>query len=240
MFLQGLHQADYRLLNHALTEVHLKRGAVLGGTLDQPDFAYFPIDAVVSLVGTTTDGLGVEIGMVGREGCLALPSLFGRPVTAYQKMVQSAGMTCRLPGQVLRDATQASRTLREHLLRYGSVRVMQLAQSAICHRFHRLEQRLCRWLLSVHDRLERNEIQVTHESLAHLLGGRRPTLNTTIKALRHVGVVEYRRGSVVIKDRKRLESCSCECYRVIASEIREFLGRTVISLTDRCPGPRLH
>lgn len=225
LILQGLPEADHRLLSHGMTEVPLKRDMVIGGGLNGGgDFAYFPINAVISLVGTTAEGLGVEIGMVGREGCLTLPSLFGRPVTTYQKVVQIAGMACRIPEKALADAIEDSRTLREHLLRYGSVRIVQFAQSAICHRFHTLEQRLCRWLLAVHDRIEGSEIQVTHEDLAHLLGGRRPTLNTTINALRQEGTVEYRRGSVVIKDRERLECCSCECYRVIASEIREFLS----------------
>lgn len=205
-----------------MESVTLERGAVLGMTYEPVEYAYFPKEAVMSLVGTTLDGLGVEIGMVGREGYLGLPILFGKPVHMYQTIVEFPGTAYRVPGAILRDALHESRSLREHLLRHSSVRFAQLSQSAVCHRFHPLEQRLCRWLLSVHDRLRTNEIRLTHELLADLIGGRRPTINTIMNELKKSGVVEYRRGSLVILDRKALERLSCECYRVIAQEIREL------------------
>lgn len=222
LILRALQQPDYQLLRPSMEAVTLKRGMILGMTHEPMDYAYFPEDAVISLVGTTADGLGVEIGMVGQEGYLGLPFLLGKPIHIYQSTVQHPGMVWRVPGTVLQDALHVSRSLREQLLRYTHVRFVQLAQTAVCHRFHSLEQRLCRWLLSVQDRLRSSEISLTQEWLGQLIGGRRPTISTTTNDLRKSGVVELRRGSLVILDRKALERLSCECYRIIAQEIREL------------------
>jgi CRP-like cAMP-binding protein len=202
--------------------VTLKRGMVLGMRHEPMDYAYFPVDAIISLVGGTIDGLGVEVGMVGQEGYVGLPILFGKPIHIYQSTVQHPGMLWRVPGTVLQDALHVSRSLREQLLRYTTVRFVQLAQTAVCHRFHPLEQRLCRWLLSVQDRLRSSEISLTHEWLGQLIGGRRPTISTITNDLRKSGVIELRRGSLVILDRTALEQLSCECYRIIAQEVREL------------------
>ncbi len=202
--------------------VSLKRGAVLGAVHEPLDYAYFPTEAVISLIGTTAEGLGVEIGMVGREGYLGLPILFGKPIHIYQSVVQHAGAAWQIPGPVLRNALHASRSLREHLLRYTSVRFVQLAQTAVCHRFHSLEQRLCRWLLSINDRVRSDEIRLTHESLAQLIGGRRPTINTITNGLKKTGALHYRRGSMAILDRTALQRRSCECYGIIAQEILDL------------------
>jgi CRP-like cAMP-binding protein len=202
--------------------VMLKRGTVVGTAHAPLDYAYFPVDTIISLVGTTLDGFGVEVGMVGHEGCLGLPILFGKPIHLYQAIVQFPGTAWRVPGPALLDALHDSRSLRGYLLRYSGIRFVQLAQAAVCHRFHSLEQRLCRWLLSVHDRLGADELRVTHESLVDLIGGRRPTINTITNGLKKVGAVEYRRGSLIIRNRKQLESLSCECYRLITQEIRDL------------------
>jgi CRP-like cAMP-binding protein len=218
--LRSLSQTDFGLLNSTMESVALKRGMVVGMTHEPFDYAYFPIDAVISLAGTTLDGLSVEIGMVGHEGYLGLPILFGKRIHLYQATVQHHGSALRVPGGVLEEALHASRTLYEQLLRYSTVRFVQLAQTAVCHRFHSLEQRLCRWLLSMHDRVRDHEIRLTHEGLAHLIGGRRPTINTITNELKKSGIVEYRRGSLVIRDRTGLERLTCECYRIIAQAIR--------------------
>ena len=209
-------------MHPSLEAATLPLGMAVGIAHQDFDYAYFPEDAVISLIGTTSDGLGVEIGMVGREGYFGLPLVFGKPMHMYQATVRHPGTAWRIPGGVLNEALHASRSFREHLLRYTSVRFAQLAQTAVCHRFHTLEQRVCRWLLGMHDRVRRGEIHLTHEWLAHLVGGRRPTINTITSRLRKAGVVEYRRGSLAVLDRKGLERRSCECYPVIAQELREF------------------
>ena len=141
-----------------MESVALKRGMIVGMAHQPFDYAYFLVEAVISLAGTTLDGLSVEIGMVGHEGYLGLPILFDKPIHLYQATVQHHGLAWRIPGGALQDALHASRSLREQLLRYTNVRFVQLAQTAVCHRFHSLEQRLCRWLLSMHDRVRANEI----------------------------------------------------------------------------------
>lgn len=199
--------------------VRLEQGLVIGVAHEPMDHAYFPVDAVISLVGMTLDGLGVEIGMVGRESYLGLPIVFGKPIHIYQSLVQHPGSVWRVPGTVLRTALHESPSLREHLLWHTNIRFIQLAQTSVCHRFHSLEQRLCRWLLSMQDRVYSNELHLTHEWLAQFIGGRRPTINTITNELKKAGVIQYRRGSLVILDRKALERLSCECYRLIAQEL---------------------
>jgi CRP-like cAMP-binding protein len=205
-----------------MESVALSRGMVVGMTHEPFDYAYFPVEAIISLAGATLDGLSVEIGMVGHEGYLGLPILFGKPIHLYQATVQHHGSALRIPAGVLQEALHASHSLREQLLRYSSVRFVQLAQTAVCHRFHSLEQRLCRWLLSMHDRVRSDEIQLTHEALAQLIGGRRPTINMITNGLKKAGIVEYRRGSLVILDRIAMERLACECYRIMAQAIRDL------------------
>lgn len=204
-----------------MESIRLAQGWVIGVANEPMDYAYFPVDAVISLVGTTLDGLSVEIGMVGRESYLGLPVVFGKPIHLYQSLVQHPGSAWRVPGAVLREALHESRSFRDHLLRHTHLRFLQLAQTSVCHRFHHLEQRLCRWLLSMQDRMNSNELHLTHERLAQLIGGRRPTVNTMTTELKRAGVIEYRRASLVIRDRKALERLSCECYRVIAQELAQ-------------------
>jgi CRP-like cAMP-binding protein len=123
-----------------MESVALKRGTIVGIANEPFDYAYFPLESVISLAGITLDGLTVEIAMVGHEGYLGLPILFGKPVHLYQATVQHHGLAWRIPGGALQEALQSSRSLREHLLRYTSVRFTQLAQTAVCHRFHTIEQ----------------------------------------------------------------------------------------------------
>lgn len=202
----------------------LRRGLVICGMKTRLDYAYFPTEAVVSLVGETEDGLTVEIGMVGREGFVGLSLLFGRPVQLYRAVVQHQGDAWRVPTQALKQALQERPSLRDELLIYSQFRSAQFAQAAICHRFHSLRQRLSRWLLSLHDRVESRRFPLTHEVMAEMLGGRRPSVGTIVNGLEKEGLIEYQRGSLTILDRGRLERMACECYRVLRQEIQDFVG----------------
>lgn len=217
--MQSLSQPDYELLRRSMEPLSLTRGTVLGNLHDPVAHAYFPVEAVISLMGATLDGFGVEIGMVGREGYLGLPILLGKPVHMYRSIVQHTGAAWRISAAALQDSLEKRAVLRDRLLEYTSVRFVQFAQTAICHRFHSLEQRLCRWLLSIQDRVGFVEIHVTHEDLAELIGGRRPTINTITNALKKARVLEYRRGSLIILDRQDLERRACECYNIVAHEL---------------------
>ncbi len=197
----------------------LKRSMVICGMKTELEYAYFPTDAVLSLVGGTADGLGVEIGMVGREGFVGLSMLFGRPIHLYRAMVQHQGHAWRLPAQSLKQAVQERSALRAELLKYAQVRFAQFAQAAICHRFHSLQQRLCRWLLSLQDRVDSRRFPRTHELMAERIGGRRPTVGTIVGGLERAGLIEYQRGSLTLVDPAGLERMACECYRILRQEI---------------------
>lgn len=212
--------ADYGLLRPALEPAVLKSGTVLNGDHRTAKFVYFPIEAVISLVGSTADGLGVEIGMVGREGYIGLSVLLGHPLPLYQAVVLHGGAARRLPAHVLAQAMHEHPSLREDLLKYSPIRFAQFAQSAICHRFHTLEQRFCRWLLSLHDRVSGTRLPLTHEMISHAIGGRRPTVGTIANNLEKAGFIANRRGSLTIVNRRGLEHRACECYHVVRHEIR--------------------
>jgi CRP-like cAMP-binding protein len=213
------------MLHRSLEPVTLHRGQVLCGINTELKFIYFPTESVVSLVGATADGLGVEIGMVGREGYIGLSLILGRPVRLYQAVVQHEGVALRVPASVLLKAMRDRPTLREELLTYSLIRFAQFAQSAICHRFHTLEQRLCRWLLSLHDRVRSPRLPLTHEFISDLIGGRRPTVGTIANQLEKEGLIAYQRGSLTILNRRGLEQRTCECYHVVRQELRDVLGR---------------
>lgn len=202
----------------------LKRGQVLCGMNTELKHMYFPTESVISLVGATADGLGVEIGMVGREGYIGLSLLFGRPVQLYQAVVQHDGHAWRLPAHHLTHALKDHPFLREELLKYSLIRFAQFAQSAICHRFHSLEQRLCRWLLSVQDRVRSPRLPVTHEFISNMIGGRRPTVGTIANGLEQASLIAYRRGSLTILNRKGLEQRACECYRIVRQEMHDLFA----------------
>ena len=225
LILRSLAPSEFRLLRPYLESLEMTQGMILGMPQAPLESVYFPVDAVISLAGATPDGLSVEVGMVGREGYLGLPLMFGKTTHLYQATVQHSGTAWRVSTIRLRDALNASPTLRERLLRYTTVRFVQLAQTAVCHRFHSLEQRLCRWLLSMQDRIGTGAIRLTHESLAQLIGGRRPTINTITARLKKSRILDSRRGSFAILDRARLEERACECYAVIAQEIAQSLPR---------------
>ena len=213
-----------------MESVALKRGMVLGMAHEPVDYAYFPIDAVFSLTGTTLDGLSVEVGMVGYEGYLGLPILFGKPDPPLSGDGPTSWLSLAYSRRSVAKRIAYQQFPTETMLRYASFRFVQLAQSAVCHRFHSLEQRLSRWLLSMHDRVRaETEIHLTHEGLAQLIGCRRPTINMIMNGLKKAGTVDSRRGSMVILDRKALEKRACECYVIIAQSIRDLLKSSRVS-----------
>lgn len=219
--LGSLGQTDRRLLCASMELVSLARGTILETTHEPTAYAYFPVQAVLSLFGTIGDGCKVEIGMIGQEGYLGMPIFSGQAVYRGHAMVQHAGTAWRMPAHLLDQAFHVSEPLRRRLLTYAAVCVSQFTQTAVCHRFHSLEQRLCRWLLAMHDRSGISEIRLTHEELAQAIGGRRPTINAITNNLKRAGAVASRRGSAIILQRQELERRTCECYGILARHIRE-------------------
>ncbi|MGQ0810395.1 MAG: Crp/Fnr family transcriptional regulator [Nitrospiraceae bacterium] len=220
--LASLSAEEYRHVKRHLELVQLKKGSVLHQAGDRIYWVHFPTTALISLLGSTSSGLSVEVGMVGWEGCVGLPVLFGKAIHQHQGVVQLHGEALRASVDVL--TSEKFPGLNQAVLRYTYLRVMQLAQSAICLRFHSVKERFCRWLLTARDRAQSDELQFTQEFLSWMIGARRPVVATLANNLQKKGLIRYHRGEITIRNRRGLEQATCECYELMRKELEAFLG----------------
>jgi len=198
--------------------VELPLGQVLyesGGVLE---YVYFPTSAIVSILYVLENGSTAEIAVVGNEGIVGISLFIGGESTCSRAVVQSAGNGFRLPEKILNDEFYRSGPVLQLLLRYSQALITQMAQTAICNRHHTLSQQLCRWLLLSLDRLDGNELVITQELIANMLGVRRETVTESAHKLQNDGVIKYVRGRITVLDRPGLEQRSCECYAVVKRE----------------------
>jgi CRP-like cAMP-binding protein len=209
-------------LQRQLEPVRLPRGRVLYEVGDPMQHAYFPLNGMVSLLATTRHGQSVEVAMVGNEGVVGLPIVFRATTAPYRVMVQIASDAVRIRSETLATEFRRSLEFQDALLRYTHSLVGQISQSAVCHRFHSVLQRLSRWLLIAHDRADSDTIELTQEFIAHMLGIPRTGVTAAAVALQDAGLIRYRHGRITIVNRKRLEAESCECYKIVRDEIGEF------------------
>jgi CRP-like cAMP-binding protein len=177
---------------------------------------YFPLDCVLVLVSSVASGATVEVGVTGREGMAGAPVLLGAKKSDSQILVLLDGKALRLPATVLRKEAKRSATMREVLLSYTRALLAQCSQLAACHRYHTPPARLARLILTACDRVETDELRITHNFLAHLLGTRRATVTEAANNLQKSGLIDSGRGRMRIVNRQGLELQSCDCYRVIA------------------------
>jgi len=206
-----------RLFPH-MKLVEMPLGMVLYESGDELRYIYFPIDSIVSLLYVLESGASAEIAVVGNEGAIGLALLMGGETTPNRAVVQSGGSAYRLPGQRLKDEFNRHGNLLHVLLRYTQSLITQMAQTAVCNRHHSLEQQLCRWLLLSLDRLSSNQLNMTQELIANMLGVRREGVTVAAHKLQEVGVIRYRRGRITVLDRPKLEKLTCECYAVVKKE----------------------
>lgn len=219
----SLPDVDMQRWKPHLEAVALPLGHVLyepGATLTN---AYFPTTAVVSLLYVTESGASAEVAAVGGEGIVGIPLFMGGGSTPSRAVVQSAGAGFRMSGNVLREEFARSGTVRLALLRYTQALIAHMAQIAVCNRHHSIDQQLCRWLLLSLDRRSGNELVVTQELIAHMLGVRREGVTEAALALQRAGLISYRRGHITVLDRVALEHRSCECYGVVRAEYDRLL-----------------
>jgi CRP-like cAMP-binding protein len=181
-------------------------------------YAYFPNDAIVSLLSVIESGKGAEISVVGNEGIVGIDALVGGSNPCSQAVVQSAGTAYRMPAQTLKDQFNRHVELRWLVLRYMQSLITQMSQTAVCNRHHAIEQQVCRRLLLSLDRISGDEMPLTQEKIAYLLGVRREGVTRAARTLRNLGVIESRRGHIKVLDRAKLEDLSCECYAVVKAE----------------------
>ena len=202
-----------------LTLVDLPSGATLHETEGARAYAYFPNDALISLLSVFEDGKCAEIGVVGSEGMVGIEGLTGARNPHVQAKVQSAGTAFRLPARALRDEFDCHDDMRWLILRYMQSMISQIGQAAICNRHHSIEQQFCRKLLVSSDRLGSDELVLSQSMIADLLGVRREGVTAAAGQLRKLGAIGYRRGRIRILDRTRLEERSCECYTVLKIQL---------------------
>lgn len=201
-----------RLLPH-LEAVSLASSQVIYAFGDSVNFAYFPETAVVAHLYMLEDGSATAAALIGNEGMIGLSAIFAAAPQAYATQIAISGNALRIDIERLRDEFKRGGAMQQALLKYTTARLAQLSQKAVCNGRHRLDERLCTWLLMVHDRAGQNRLPLTHEQIAHQLGARRAGITDACNALRRNGVINYRRGSLQISNRELLEAAACECYR---------------------------
>lgn len=211
-----------RLLPH-LELVALPLGTVLYESGDTLRHVYFPLDCIVSLLYVMENGASAEISVVGNEGLIGVALFMGGESTTNRAIVQSAGHAYRLKGQLLKTEFNLHGDMLHLMLRYTQSLLTQMAQTAVCNRHHTIDQQLCRWLLLSLDRLSSNELTMTQELIANMLGVRREGVTDAAGKLQKLGVIEYCRGHITVLDRPRLEELCCECYSVVKAETDRLL-----------------
>jgi len=215
-----------------LRPVPLKLGHVLYEPSRTVEDVYFPTSGVISLLAAFEDGATVEAGVIGREGMLGTSVVLGAETTPHQALVQADGHALKMAARDLKAEVQKDGLLLNLLLRFTNALFTQVAQTAGCNRAHTLEQRLARWLLLTHDRVQQDEFAITQEFLSRMLGVRRAGVSVAASALREMRAIDYRRGKVIVLDRSGLENSSCECYSIVKAEYPPLKRQVISPVSD--------
>lgn len=225
--LAALPQAEWERLAPFLEPVDLPLGEVLYESGVSMSHVYFPTSAIVSLLYVLEDGSSAEIAVVGREGVVGVALFMGGETTPSRAVVQSAGTGYRLRAPVIKEAFGRGGPVMHLLLRYTQALITQMAQTAVCNRHHSLDQQLCRWLLLSLDCLKTNDLVMTQELIANMLGVRREGVTEAALKLQRGGLISYARGHIKVLDRPGLEQRVCECYGVVKREYDRLLPHRV-------------
>jgi CRP-like cAMP-binding protein len=226
--LAALPEQDFARIEPHLKLVKMPLGEVLyesGGPMRN---VYFPTTVIVSLLYMLVDGASAEIAVIGNEGMIGVSLFMGGETTTNRAVVQSAGYAYRLPSQALKDEFTLAGPFQHLLLRFTQALITQMAQTAVCNRHHSVDQQLCRWLLLSLDRLASNDLVMTQELIANMLGVRREGVTEAAGKLQQAGLINYSRGHITVMDRIGIEARCCECYMVVKTECDRLLpARTV-------------
>jgi len=222
--LAALPTAEFERLAAHLELVPMRLGDMLYEPGGQLSYAYFPTTAIISLHYVMASGASAESAGVGNEGVVGISLFMGGNTTPSSAVVQTAGHAYRLGRRLLQQEFNRGELLQRLLLRYTQALMTEMAQTAACNRHHSVEQQLCRWLLLTLDRLPTEELVMTHELVASMLGVRRETITDVAGELQRAGCIRYRRGHIAVLDRRGLETRACECYAVIRQELRRLLS----------------
>lgn len=221
--LAALPTDEYSRLLPDLELVPMPLGDVLYESGIQMHHVYFPTTSIVSLLCTMEDGASAEIAIVGNEGVVGVSLFMGGETTPSRAVIQSAGHAYRLRGPLLKEEFYRAGPMQRLLLRYTQALLTQMAQTAVCNRHHSLDQQFCRWLLLSLDRLPDNNLTMTQELIANMLGVRREGVTEAAGNVQRAGLIKYRRGHITVINRAGLEERVCECYKVVKKEFDRLL-----------------
>ncbi len=224
-----LPDSDYERMQPHLEPVQLELGRAIYESGGAQGYVYFPTNSIVSLLYVMADGSSAEIAIVGVDGVVGIALFMGGESTPSRAVVQSAGYAYRLRAGLLKSEFKLGGTLQQVLLRYTQALITQMSQTAVCNRHHSVEQQLCRWLLLSLDRLPSNELIMTQELIANMLGVRREGVTEAAGHLQAAGLIHYSRGRITVLDRPGLEARACECYAVVQREYTRLLPDIIAS-----------
>ena len=223
--LAALPEEEMSRIKDNLELIELPLGTVLYESGETLKNVYFPTDAIVSLLYVMEEGDSAEIAVVGKEGVVGVSLFMGGESTPSRAVVQSAGWAFRLKAPLMKSEFDRAGILMHLLLRYTQALITQMSQTAVCNRHHSLDQQLCRWLLLSLDRLTGDELVMTQELIANMLGVRREGVTQAALNLQKAGLISYARGRIKVLDRKGLEERTCECYAVVKDEYDRLLPK---------------
>ncbi len=221
--LGALESASRKRISPHLEPIELKLGVIVceaGGLLKH---AYFPEGAVLSLLTVLENGSAIETANIGREGAFGLFAAMYSRVSFNRCLVQLDGSTVRCPIEVLQSEFKGSEHVRDLFVSYSETLLSQVQQTVACNALHTTEERMCRWLLMMHDRAEGEALPYTHEFLSHILGTNRKSVTLAAQSLQTAGLISYQRGRIQVVDRPGLEKASCECYAIVKERFDAFL-----------------
>ena len=219
LLLAALPPAELQRLRPLLQDVHFTLGQALYESCEELKYIYFPTTAVITLLYTMEDGSTAEMGLVGNDGAVGIAVFLGGEATPNRAVAQIAGRAYQMRASALREEFARGGPLQPVLLRYTQAFITQISQTAVCNRLHSVEQRLCRWLLVCHDRVKSDELLMTQELIASMLGMRREGVTVAAARLKDAGWIDYTRGRIRILNRAGLEATACECYRIVKEEL---------------------
>jgi CRP-like cAMP-binding protein len=222
LILAALPDCEMKIFREKGQKIFFHEGKILQAAGAQSESLLFPTTAALSLMAVTQEGLSVETALIGQEGMVGLP-----PFLSYDQahslewMVQHSGQACQIATATIRENHLP--TLHAVLLRYAGYRLTELAQAAVCNKFHLVRQRFSRLLLTAHDRTGKDRMDFTQEMLSAIVGARRPVVASLIGRMQQEGLIEYRRGCLVMLNRAGVEQAACECYGILSNSLREYL-----------------
>lgn len=229
--LAALPDDEFSSLAPHLEQISFKHGEIIFVFEEPLSYGYFPTTAVASLLCNTADGASTEVAVVGKEGVLGVSIFMGGKTALTHATVHAEGIAYRIKAKILKEEFDRSRTLQKFLLRYTQTLIVQMSQTTGCYRRHSVQQQLCRWLLLNIDRLPSQELRMTQELIANMLGVRRESVTEAAGKLQNDGVIQYYRGRIEVVSRAKLEAHVCECYDIVKKTydhlITELCGKRV-------------